>query len=326
MHSNLLKATTYPLLVLLVLSLPDALYGQPIQRDDGKVTESAFVEAAASAESLLDETSGNTVSDQVKIEATAVAPQGGETCEAEQDTDATEKENDSEDDEEYYDDDDEEYYDEEEEEVREGRKSWTVEEMRDSDNGILGDYWQTLDCDNVSDYSPPKDETWTMLRNAYTDLVGPQQSSLRSTTTGFQVPIYIDHIPEKGRAVFAQNDILKGTLVWRDDNTALFRSGRLYRRFLATVPPPAACDLIQWCYVQLVDKKEDSYAISCDFDEGTLLNSAEDGSEVNIEARKEGCEVGRECLVATRDIKKKEEILLSYGNFAYSNGWVWFGL
>jgi len=158
------------------------------------------------------------------------------------------------------------------------------------------------------------------------------------------IPVVSKVSPGRGRGVFAAEDIKKGTRVWTSKHqSAQFRDGESYRKFLAAIPADFACDVIMWAYVHdLGENDELDLTISCDLDEGSFINSAgwDDGAVANIgciddmeeafvdeyideEYRDSGCP---ENLFALQNIKAGEEILCTYGDFAFRKGWKHFGL
>ena len=249
------------------------------------------------------------------------------------------------------DDEEEEDDDEEEEEDAEAVLLFTIDDMKDSDVGTLADWDETLACDSVDTQIPTK-ETWATFRTTYEKVVGKDKTTLKGDPNGlghgFQVPIYIEKLENKGRAVFVKEDVPKGTVVYEEYYMAYFDNGRLFRQYLALLPPSLACDLLQWCFVQPIwdnedeeaDDDEDSagedseddeedeeehsnpdrYLITCNLDEGALFNSQSYYGEQNIREGSNGQEV------AMRDIAAGEELLLSYDDYAIKDGWQRFQL
>merc|ERR1740124_1215878 len=107
-------------------------------------------------------------------------------------------------------------------------KKWTVNE-----------FWSELDCETIfeEDARPIHNEsTWMLLRGIYHGIVGPEQSSITPITheSGFGYKTRVQQ-NEKGRSVFADEDIAEGELIWYTRNTARFRTGDSYRNFLHSV-------------------------------------------------------------------------------------------
>jgi hypothetical protein len=180
--------------------------------------------------------------------------------------------------------------------------------------------------------------------------------------TGFRKAVSARQTPDgKGRGVFAAEPIRSGELVWSATfATARFSTGPAYRQFLSLLPPDLACDVLQWAYVQEVTTEaytnidpacsassaavgpspnetqpaecgKRELRVSVDLDEGSYMNSEDDdpnvGCLVDDEERMTG--KGLSCqhhFFALRDIRVGEELLCSYGAFAWSDGWSEFGL
>lgn len=218
--------------------------------------------------------------------------------------------------------------------------TWKTWEMQDH-----------LDCETIIEAGRPvhSHEDWVSLRNAYRKVVGPDRSSLlpHDDIDGFgDVKIMAKTSPGKGRGVFAVDDIQKGTLVWTQNHqSAKFTSGDDYRKFLASISPEMACDVLMWAYVYNLNDNDDDpeLAINCDLDEGSFINS--DGWSETDEGANIGCvheldemyaeehltreQLNSGCpenLFALRDIKAGEEIICTYGDFAWRTGWREFGL
>lgn len=214
-----------------------------------------------------------------------------------------------------------------------------------------------LKCNAVINRGRPvySRKDWVVLRNAYRQVVGSAKSSIlpNDDIDGFgNVRVFSTRSPGKGRGVFAMDNIPKGTLVWTSNHqSARFRRGSEFRKFVAAIPPEMACDILMyWAYVHDLNEKyfdtsdEDEWelAINCDLDAGSLINSGGEryGAESNIgciaeqnetyakeylspEYLNTGCP---ENLFALRDIKAGEEILCSYDEFGIADGFKYFGL
>ena len=131
--------------------------------------------------------------------------------------------------------------------------------------------------------------------------------------SGLSTSTEVRILPLVGRAVFATEDIAKGTAVWTSTNSAEFRGGDAFREFvkeLSKYDLEAACDSLVWSYLVQVSSNE--YAVCIDMDEGGLFNDINTGAELNVAGMnrdvKYGC--GGRSLYATRDIPAGEELRL----------------
>jgi hypothetical protein len=213
-----------------------------------------------------------------------------------------------------------------------------VEQMRQEDRPLFNP-WSHYNCDVASVWPSPRpiysQEMWMRLRQAYVDSVGSTKSSIgteASAEDGFEMSTQVKQAPGKGRGLFAAEDISIGQLIWSSlKQTASFHSGEDFANFLDALEVDEACDVIQWSYVYAIPGGPDEGAtqIATDLDDMTFVNSVMDadadaGCLSEWEARHPGG-----CLMnyyALRDIKKGEEILVDYGEFAISDGWSTFGL
>jgi len=214
--------------------------------------------------------------------------------------------------------------------------------------GSTNDLWYQFDCERI--FKSPRDvhsqDTWVKLRKEYEAVVGTKKSTVHIGSNGeygergVKVPYVAKQTAVKGRGIFAGKGVIKKeTLVWTArSQSARFEKGDDYREFVSRIPRTIACDVLQWAYVESFKGEKHSALwkksarICVDLDEGSFMNgggwTAEEGSNVgcNKEKAKEipgGC---KENLFALRDIKEGEEFLVSYGSFAISDGWTWFGL
>jgi hypothetical protein len=132
----------------------------------------------------------------------------------------------------------------------------------------------------------------------------------------------VDFIEGKERGVFAKNRVKEGTIISTSyKQTANFDEGLEFRKYLASIPQPLACDVIGWSYIWLLDKNDpESLRISVDLDEGSLKNTALNPEEKNVDIFPETNVrggLGNWKKVASRDIQAGEELLLdyTYGDF-----------
>jgi len=224
------------------------------------------------------------------------------------------------------------------------------------------DFWVFLGCDEIFKQILPihNQSTWMLLRGVYHGIVGNSHSSIYplSHESGLRIPFNVSHASGKGRGVFATSFVKKGDLVWNSRQTAQFSAAAGYREFLVSISRGLACDVSQWAYVkdlntgydgELLDQAKDEDAevdlvISIDLDEGILINDgehrfdqfeSEDEMESYSDVQNIGCmpEVAElspggcnKNLFALRDIMPGEELLCSYGDFAFGSGWKEFGL
>jgi len=206
---------------------------------------------------------------------------------------------------------------------------WSVGEGVGSEVGDGEDFWEACECDEAFDGSLPRPipsrSSWTLLRGAYYGVVGPHQSTIdyrhiSIDGSGFLVPIRVEHVPKRGRAVIAEEDIPEGTKIWDTTYTGRFPSPLHFRRFLVSIPKPLACDVMIWSYVEdyAWDRKNMSdvkATISLDMDDGSLLNSID-------YSRGETKNVNYKPWTASQMIHKGEELLVDYREFEHGlNSW-----
>jgi len=214
--------------------------------------------------------------------------------------------------------------------------------------GSTNDLWYQFDCERI--FKSPRDvhsqDTWMKLRKEYEAVVGTKKSTVHigpnddDGERGVKVPYMAKQTAVKGRGIFAGKGVIqKETLVWTArSQSARFEKGDDYREFVSRIPRSIACDVLQWAYVESFAGKKNSplwkksARICVDLDEGSFMNGGgwTDEEDSNVGCNKEkakeipgGC---KENLFALRDIKEGEEFLVSYGSFAISDGWKWFGL
>ncbi|KAL3790450.1 hypothetical protein ACHAWO_007140 [Cyclotella atomus] len=203
------------------------------------------------------------------------------------------------------------------------------------------------------------------LRDKYRNEINtvPIFASREQSSTVFSVPIIVGDAGVKGRGIYAQQDITKGTLVLDVDsnNVGIFKDAMQWRQFTYTLgveDEELACNFMEWCWIQHVreDDGNDARHINEDedirvghtvflaFDESGLINNAEWGDDVaNIRCgsylpsigQDDGSESSSEewgpCkyrYYASRDIKAGDEILINYSEFEDKSqtGWIDFGV
>ena len=190
-----------------------------------------------------------------------------------------------------------------------------------------------LNCHSILSQERPilSPETWSMLRQTYHRIVGPEHSSiapLALETTGFCVQVVAQQSPGMGRGVFANQFIAQGSLVWTTRQTAQFATGDAYREFLFSIPADLACDAIDWTYVH--QQADHQLMVSVDLDEGCLMNNGKRHSNIGCKGSVKDT-VGAGCMdneyYALRDIQEGEELLLDYQTLNFvGDGYQSFGL
>eukprot|EP00984_Skeletonema_dohrnii_P017158 scaffold7749_cov105-Skeletonema_dohrnii-CCMP3373.AAC.2 len=138
---------------------------------------------------------------------------------------------------------------------------------------------------------------------------------------------------EKGRGLQAVRDIKAGELVFKaTNNTIVFNYGHTWRKLLFAVnerDPSITCDMHVWSWVQdLYDGGP--MKIVMDLDSGSLLNEGRDNVKgwdpPNVQC---GLPDATRCdmdYYAYRDIKKGDELLIDYREFAFLDSWPAMGL
>jgi hypothetical protein len=165
-------------------------------------------------------------------------------------------------------------------------------------------------------------------------------------TKSIRVPFVAGDAGSKGRGIYAAEFIRKGTLVQdtSTDNVGVFKDAETWRRYTYTLgeeDAEAACNFMEWCWVQYIPKEADvedirqGWTVFIAFDESGLLNNAEWGVETaNLRCGTPPSDEGGEwgpCTYyyyATRDIEAGEELLVNYSEFEDKSqvGWVEFGV
>jgi hypothetical protein len=216
------------------------------------------------------------------------------------------------------------------------RQDALMEQMRQEDEEDFHPWWTDYNCNDTSVWTMPRpsysQDMWIRLRQAYVDIVGSTNSTIGtevSADDGFVISTEVKQAPGKGRGLFAAEDIPRGQFIWSSKQTASFYSGEDFKGFLDLLELDEACDVLQWSYVDANPggADEDATQISTDLDNGTLVNhgdEADAGCLPEWEARHPGGCI--ENVYALRDIKKGEEILVDYGEFAIAGGWSKFGI
>ena len=181
--------------------------------------------------------------------------------------------------------------------------------------------------DYNNDHPVPSLEYWNFLRTKYIEVVDPSYKfdDKVPPTQGYSTdekgtpPFYYAKVsPGKGRGLYASRDIKKGEAF--DDGShvgTIFPDGMSYRRFIFSLPKDMACDATMWTWTQQFEKGG-PFRIVMAFEISALLNGSE--TEFNAVAENGFSTVD----IATRDIKKDEEIIVDYS--IYPDRWRAVGL
>lgn len=195
--------------------------------------------------------------------------------------------------------------------------------------------WDHYNCDNFFEgITPiPPAEAWTSGREVYRSMFAYKDISREpdapipdDSPNGFSVSVEVKQSPGKGRGIFAAQDIQKGEMIWSSKNSLLFNeNGVEYKKFLMAVDPEFVCNVLQCSSMEGRQNRRGAqleYFISTDMEESCFVNEVSMGESVTMgcdeEAAKDvqgGCPYND---FALHDIKKGDEILMSYGDFAYS--------
>lgn len=164
--------------------------------------------------------------------------------------------------------------------------------------------------------------TWKMLRKAYEDAVGKSKSSLLDEPAEFDsLNLEARQTPNKGRGQFATSDIPKGTLMYDYRRAAQFFDGPSYRKFMFSIRPDLACDVLIWQYLYQFQDGTSQFAIMVDLDDGSFCNDGED--EANVGWGKTSFSEYNynrmPRIYSLRDISAGEEILCHYDEFSYDS-------
>lgn len=119
---------------------------------------------------------------------------------------------------------------------------------------------------------------------------------------GMVVPFEVRYDPDKGRGLYAAEDIKKGTRVWDESHFHWFDKDEDYLAFLRYLPPTLQCDIILWTY----PAKGSTTEVAIPFDEGVYMNDGGPGSSRNNVSAN---------TVTLRDIKAGEELVQDYTKF-----------
>ena len=181
--------------------------------------------------------------------------------------------------------------------------------------------------DYNNDHPVPSLEYWNFLRTKYIEVVDPSYKfdDKVPPTQGYSTdekgtpPFYYAKVsPGKGRGLYASRDIKKGEAF--DDGSyvgTIFPDGMAFRRFFFSLPKDMQCDVTMWMWTQQFEK-DGPVRIVVPFEISGLLNGSK--TDFNAVADNEFSTVD----IATRDIKKDEEIIVDYS--IYPDRWRAVGL
>lgn len=210
----------------------------------------------------------------------------------------------------------------------------------------MNQFREYYDCEQVlSQERPvPDNDTYILLRETYMEVAGSAGSFLDDG--GFTVKVKGAQSPGKGRGVFAEQFIPKGTLMYTSRQKAYYPNASSYRKLLMSIPADLACDVTMWTYIQHLSTNDDDkeLVLVTELDFGSLVNN---GVFPSAEAREEGWEedqmANMGCIpefakklpggcqdnyFALSNIDEGEEILCAYQDYVISDWEAWesFGL
>jgi len=210
-------------------------------------------------------------------------------------------------------------------------------------------YWQLHDyfgCEKA--FASPRplwtDQQWHEMRDFYHEFVKKdKKDGSFLTNRAYQLSedeydLTQNAIPfqsgAKGRGLQAVRDIKAGELVFKGtNNTIVFNYGHTWRKLLFAInerfaDPGITCDIFVWSWVQdLYDGGP--LKVLMDLDSGSLLNEGrdEEGWEApNVQCGKPDATRCDMDYFAFRDIKKGDELLIDYREFAFLDSWPAMGL
>ncbi|KAL9181775.1 hypothetical protein ACHAXT_012118 [Thalassiosira profunda] len=209
-------------------------------------------------------------------------------------------------------------------------------------------YWELhayFGCNRAMAMSRPAWDwaKWTEIRQFYHEFVeedkrefpipeGEPERTFQFSPDSFDPPLDPFQTKEKGRGLKAARDIPKGEMVFKaTNNTLIFTHGHTWRKFLFAINERngepfddlTTCDVHVWSWVQPIEEGGD-FVIVTDLDNGSLLNEGRDepGWEPpNVQCGQDGDTMCMMEYYATKDIKKGEELLCDYREFAYLDAW-----
>jgi hypothetical protein len=160
--------------------------------------------------------------------------------------------------------------------------------------------------------------TWKFLQDMYYKTVDnsndyPMKKRL-SRPSGFTVDIVVKDDGYRGRSVYADEYIKKGTKIWNALHLVYFKTPKQLKSFLFSLSTrlitdnnvnvnlvhDLQCDILLWSYVE----KGEGY-VSLALDDGSFVNHGETIDDINLD---------KDCY-ALRDIQIGEELLENYTEF-----------
>ncbi|KAL7552483.1 hypothetical protein ACHAWF_015739 [Thalassiosira exigua] len=157
-------------------------------------------------------------------------------------------------------------------------------------------------------------ETWKFLQDAYiySKSRGDDDPDFDSywgrnegkPHHGFQVEFEVRDDGPRGRSIYAVDPIPKGTVVYRDERSAIFKGQSELNLFLQLLPNDLQCDILLWAYPMAGGR-----ALVA-LDEGSFVNH---GDEVKVRNMDGNCRT-------MRDVAANEELLEDYGEYLAKDG------
>jgi len=140
--------------------------------------------------------------------------------------------------------------------------------------------WSYPDCRSYiksrSSLPPNTPQKWTELRTKYKAVVGVEHSSLASTEDdsheGFYIPVQARNIPDKGRGLFVQEFVPKGTQIWDNRYVGRFPNECTAKTFFSSLSNDDACEAVHFLYVN--DYYGDGYQLQVALDAHAYTNEA----------------------------------------------------
>jgi len=231
-------------------------------------------------------------------------------------------------------------------------------QMKEVQNGLETRNWSTFTSSQLKRYfgcsklfKTPRPiitkRNWIYFRDLYNQFLeenlhidngnGNVDGTYKVTEKVATHPVEGTFTIDKGRGLIASRNIKRGELIFTGtNNTIVFETGHAWRKFLwylyhaPPTPDPYpegfACDIKSWSWIQYMPNQQ-GLKIMVDIDESSLLNQPSSGERANIQCGKLN-DKNAECELdyyARKDIKKGDEILCRYSDFA-EGGWDIFGL